>query len=117
MLDGGRVRRRSLDSGIDHSPCQGRKANGLYLQNVGRVLDFSKFEDDTPLPTPLPVPELPAAASPAKVVVSKPSIASTSSEQFGDDRMISARNGYLKRNSLEESALMAQGEELLASCK
>ena len=55
--------------------------------------------------------------SPDKVILSKPSIASTSSYQFGGERMIMARKGLLARQSLEESALMAQGEDLLASCE
>lgn len=55
--------------------------------------------------------------SPEKVIHTQPSIASTSSYQFGGERMIKARKGLLERQSLEDSALMAQGEELLASCK
>ena len=55
--------------------------------------------------------------SPEKVIHCKPSIASTSSYQFGEDKIIKARRGLLDRQSLEESVLMAQGEELLASRK
>lgn len=45
-------------------------------------------------------------------IVEKPSIASTSSSQFGGERMIKARRGVLERQSLEESCLIADGEEL-----
>ena len=51
--------------------------------------------------------------SPAKsVVITKPSIASVTSTQFGDERMIRARKGLLERQSLEENCLIADGEEL-----
>ena len=62
--------------------------------------------------------EPPAKESPKEPrLLAQPSIASTSSFQFGGERMIKARQGLLERQSLEESALMAQGEELLASCE
>lgn len=114
MLGGGHVRRRSIDSLVDCSPCQGRKATGLQrqeLEQVGRVLHFGQRADQEPLPEP----DRSSKMSPDRVVLSKPSIASTSSYRFGDDRMIKARKGLLERQSLEDSALMAQGEELLAN--
>lgn len=53
------------------------------------------------------------AVSPAKsVIVTKPSIASVTSTKFGGERMIQARKGLLERQSLEESCLVADGEEL-----
>ena len=70
----------------------------------GRVL---QFEAEPPLRESPKEPRL----------LAQPSIASTSSMQFGGERMIKARQGLLERQSLEESALMAQGEDLLASCK
>ena len=61
----------------------------------------------------------PAKESPGKVsrLMAQPSIASTSSFQFGGERMIKARQGLLERQSLEESALTAQGEDFLDSRK
>ena len=51
--------------------------------------------------------------SPAKsIIVAKPSIASVTSTGFGGERMIKARKGLLERQSLEESCLIADGEEL-----
>lgn len=50
-------------------------------------------------------------------LLAQPSIASTSSFQFGGERMIKARQGLLERQSLEESALIAQGEDLLDACE
>ncbi|KAF7791167.1 hypothetical protein EIP86_002178 [Pleurotus ostreatoroseus] len=108
MLGGGHVRRRSVDIWVEHSPSQGRKATGLQLQHPGRVLDFGSSEDASHHDSEPMV-------SPEKVIVSKPSIASTSSRHFGGERMIKARHGLLERRSLEDNALMAQGEELLAS--
>ena len=117
MLGGGHVRRRSLDSAIDCSPCHGRKTTGLQVQDIGPVLPFEQSDEDEPLPTPLPPPDNMPTVSPEKHILSKPSIASTSSYQFGDERMIRVRRGLLERQSLEDSALMAQGEEFLASRK
>jgi hypothetical protein len=48
-------------------------------------------------------------------IVEKPSIASTSSYQFGGDRMIKAQRGVLERQSLEGNCLSADGE--LSSCE
>jgi len=51
--------------------------------------------------------------SPAKsIVIAKPSIASVTSTKFGGERMIRARKGLLERQSLEDSCLIADGEEL-----
>ncbi|THH16199.1 hypothetical protein EW146_g4403 [Bondarzewia mesenterica] len=52
--------------------------------------------------------------SPNKVrLVEKPSIVSASSYQFGEERMIRARRGLLKTQSLEKSVLMGEREDLL----
>ncbi|KAK6985188.1 hypothetical protein R3P38DRAFT_3450686 [Favolaschia claudopus] len=45
----------------------------------------------------------------------QPSTASTSSSKFGEERMIRARQGLLERQSLEESALVAEGEDFASS--
>ena len=69
------------------------------------------------LPKPDVIEEAEAAeeeeVSPAKsIIVSKPSIASVTSTKFGGERMIQARKGLLERQSLEDSCLIADGEEL-----
>jgi serine/arginine repetitive matrix protein 2 len=85
MFGGGRVRRKSVSSAINASPCA--QANKVVMKR--------------------------------RVVEAQPSIASTSSSnsQFGGERMIKARRGLLQRESLEESALFAEGEDLSFSCK
>lgn len=92
MIGGGHVRRQSISSVIEGSPCvrMGRKKKDL-----NSVYD-----------------------SPGQArIVEKPSIASTSSYQFGGERMIKAQRGLLARQSLEETCLIADGEDLSASCK
>ncbi|KAJ7772927.1 hypothetical protein DFH07DRAFT_913167 [Mycena maculata] len=86
MLGGGHVRRRSIGSLFEASPCvrvEKRK--------------HTAFEDDGP--------------NKARIVT-KASIASTSSSKFGGERMIKATQGLLVRQSLEESCLIAAGEDL-----
>ncbi|KAI0635339.1 hypothetical protein C8Q77DRAFT_1054820 [Trametes polyzona] len=103
MLGGGHVRRRSVSSLVDASPCV-RMERNKHTALPGRVLQFDL--------------EPPAKESPKKnTLMEKPSIASTSSYQFGGERMIKARQGLLERQSLEDSALIAQGEDLLASLR
>ncbi|KAI8973078.1 hypothetical protein BD414DRAFT_447875 [Trametes punicea] len=103
MLGGGHVRRRSVGSLVEASPCV-RVERNKQTALSGRVLQFES--------------EPPAKDSPNKSrLIEKPSIASTSSYQFGGERMIKARQGLLERQSLEDSALMAQGEDLLASLR
>lgn len=106
MLGGGHVRRRSIDSGIGRSPCAlAERTKPKKRQLPSAVLHFDVEE---PIKTD----------SPNKVrLIEKPSIASTSSRQFGGERMIMARKGLLERQSLEDSVLMAQGEDLLNSRK
>jgi len=72
------------------------------------------------LPNPEPVepvvevePAEEEEVSPAKsIVIAKPSIASVTSTKFGGERMVQARKGLLERQSLEDSCLIADGEEL-----
>ncbi|KAJ7831679.1 hypothetical protein B0H14DRAFT_2592484 [Mycena olivaceomarginata] len=88
--EGGHVRRRSIGAGFEASPCvrvEKRKHNA--------------FQDDDKAP------------SKARILT-KPSIASTSSSKFGGERMIKARQGLVIRQSLEESALVAEGEDIMA---
>ncbi|KAI0666503.1 hypothetical protein C8Q78DRAFT_984185 [Trametes maxima] len=103
MLGGGHVRRRSVSSLVDASPCV-RMERHKQAALPGRVLQFDL--------------EPPVKDSPNKSrLIEKPSIASTSSYQFGGERMIKARHGLLERQSLEDSALVAHGEDLLASLR
>ncbi|PIL26963.1 hypothetical protein GSI_10101 [Ganoderma sinense ZZ0214-1] len=105
MLGGGHVRRRSVSSWVDASPCV-RMERKQQAALPGRKLQFDMIEP-------------PAKESPGKVsrLMAQPSIASTSSFQFGGERMIKARQGLLERQSLEESALIAQGEDFLDSLR
>ncbi|KAH8836085.1 hypothetical protein DL96DRAFT_107990 [Flagelloscypha sp. PMI_526] len=86
MLGGGHVRRRSIGSVIDQSPC----------------VRMEKRKHSALQESPAHHPQ----------IVEKPSLASASSFQFGGERMIRAQQGLLQRQSLEESALMAEGEDL-----
>jgi len=68
------------------------------------------------LPKPEPVEEVEPAEeeeiSPGKsIIIVKPSIASVTSTEFGGERMIKAKKGLLDSQSLEESCLIADGEE------
>jgi serine/arginine repetitive matrix protein 2 len=55
----------------------------------------------------------------SRVIETKPSIASTANSiKFGGERMIRAKHGLLERQSLEATALIADGEEdLSTSCE
>ena len=56
--------------------------------------------------------------SPAKArIVEKPSLASASSFQFVSDRMIKAQRGLLERQSLEDSCLIADGQDIINACE
>ncbi|KAJ7234518.1 hypothetical protein B0H12DRAFT_1204744 [Mycena haematopus] len=89
MLGGGdHIRRRSIGSVFEASPCvrvEKRK--------------HTAFQDDDKVPN-------------KARIVTQPSIASTSSSKFGGERMVRARQGLLVRQSLEETALVAEGEDL-----
>lgn len=105
MLDGNHVRRRSINSMIGASPCvRVEKMKHSAVQLPQAILQF-KQEDSN------------RDDSPKNRLLQQPSIASTSSHQFGDERMIMARKGLLERQSLEDSALIAHGEDLLASLR
>ncbi|TCD61190.1 hypothetical protein EIP91_008796, partial [Steccherinum ochraceum] len=115
MIGGGRapVRRRSVESLMDASPLyrtgvDRKERKKESLDKVGRVLDFGPIPEEK---VPSPRKESPLKSR----LIERPSIASTSSHQFGGERMIKARKGLLERQSLEDSAIMAQGEDLLSS--
>ena len=86
------------------------------LQKIACVLTFNQGEDMSPSPPPLPRLPPPSTVNKSPLAP-KPSITSTSSLQFGEERMIKAKQGLLERQSLEESALVAQGAEILTNCE
>ncbi|KAF8957811.1 hypothetical protein BDZ97DRAFT_2061970 [Flammula alnicola] len=92
---GGHVRRRSIEA----SPCPHvEKRKHSALQGIHMYKGQDQYE------------------SPNKArIVEKPSIASTSSFQFGGEQMIKAQHGLLERQSLEDSCLIADGEELISA--
>ncbi|KAH7906866.1 hypothetical protein BJ138DRAFT_568044 [Hygrophoropsis aurantiaca] len=103
MLGGGHVRRRSVGSMIGASPCvrvEKRKHNDAEQ----RFHLKSELDDAYDSPNK------------ARVIEAKPSIASTTrSFMFGDERMIRAKHGLLERQSLENTALIAEGEDASTS--
>ena len=86
------------------------------LQKIARVLTFDQGDDMPPPPPPLPKSPPPSTVNKSPLAP-KPSIASTSSLQFVEERMIKAKQGLLERQSLEESALVVQGAEIFTNCK
>lgn len=113
MLGGGRVRRVSLGSVMQQSPCARAEKKGGKKKRPA-------MPKTSILPKPEPIESVTEAetteeegVSPAKsIIITKPSIASVTSTKFGGERMIQARKGLLERQSLEESCLIADGEEL-----
>ncbi|KAH9487444.1 hypothetical protein JR316_0001520 [Psilocybe cubensis] len=101
MLGGGHVRRRSVGSIVEASPCvRVEKRKHSAVQDLGSHFYKGKEHYESP--------------NKARIV-EKPSIASTSSFQFGGERMIKAQRGLLERQSLEEHCLVGDGEDLSAS--
>ncbi len=93
MLGGGHARRRSIGSIIEASPCV-----RIEKRKHANVQECKVYKNNQ---------------SPNKArIVEKPSIASTSSFQFGGERMIRAQRGLLERQSLEDSCLIADGEDI-----
>src|SRR5271155_3816899 len=97
MLGGEHVRRQSIGSFIEASPCvrmEKRKHSGVQKFKLGQddLYDSNKKTH----------------------ITEKPSIASTSS-QFGGERMIKAQ--LLEQQSLEDHCLSADGEEMSSSCQ
>jgi hypothetical protein len=107
MLGGGHVRRRSVGSMIEASPCR----------QVEKRKHMASDASDAPQPSARrKVDDYESPKS--RVLESKPSIASTAySEKFGDERMIRAKHGLLERQSLENTVLIAEGEDLSKSCE
>ncbi|TFK19266.1 hypothetical protein FA15DRAFT_709141 [Coprinopsis marcescibilis] len=111
MIGGGHVRRRSIGSMIDASPCVRIEKRRPRQRTTARMV----YHGTQLVRVDAKGNELELAPSPKKqkmaTLVEKPSIASTSSFQFGDDRMIKAQRGLLERASLEDNCLVADGED------
>ncbi|KAG2365179.1 hypothetical protein BDR07DRAFT_1470529 [Suillus spraguei] len=102
MLGGGHVRRRSVGSMIEASPCR-QVEKRKYMASDAPQLNSHHKGDDYQSPK-------------SRVLETKPSIASTAySEKFGDERMIRAKHGLLERQSLENTVLIAEGEDDLSA--
>lgn len=99
MIGGGHVRRRSVGSVIEASPIV--RAVGHLGKRKNAALGSVKDGSDKGHVR----------------IIEKASIDSTSSSKFGGERMIRATKGLLERQSLEESCLIAEGEDLSASCE
>lgn len=105
MLGGGHVRRRSVGSMIEASPCRQVEKRKYVASEAPQPNSCRKGDD--------------YASPKSRVLEAKPSIASTAySVKFGDERMIRAKHGLLERQSLENTVLIAAGEEdLSTSCE
>ena len=106
MLGGGHVRRRSVGSTLEASPCvraEKRKHDG-HLRHIHHR---TPSDDDY---------NYSADASPNLArIIEKPSMSSMQSYRFGDVRMERAQKGVLRRESLEESCLSGEGEDTSTS--
>ncbi|KAF7982388.1 hypothetical protein HWV62_28475 [Athelia sp. TMB] len=96
MLGGGHVRRRSVASVIETSPCVRveKKIQKAQPPKMDAYFDSPNHE---------------------ACIVEKPSI--SSSYKFGGERMIRAQQGLYERRSLEESCLVAAGEDISMSLR
>lgn len=95
MLGGGHVRRRSVASVIEASPCvrvEKRKQSALEAFAARKAALHNSSNE-------------------ARVDV-KPSIDSTAPHKFGGEHMIRAQRGVYERRSLEDSCLTAEGEDM-----
>ncbi|KAI0266456.1 hypothetical protein BC834DRAFT_129548 [Gloeopeniophorella convolvens] len=97
MIGGGHVRRLSVDSYVDGSPIFSRVGKRKLLpvrRPHSRMMASDKGLFDSP--------EVPQTTN-------RDSIVSTTSETFGEERMMSAQHGLFSRASLEEHCLSADG--------
>jgi hypothetical protein len=97
MLGGEHVRRRSIGSSFEASPCfraEKQKRKHADFENA----DVYGYNTGSP--------------NKARLLHRESSMSSKS--KFGETRMSLARNGLLHRNSLEDSCLSAEGEEDLS---
>ncbi|KAI6028122.1 hypothetical protein EDC04DRAFT_164044 [Pisolithus marmoratus] len=104
MLGGGHVRRCSVGSMIEASPCVRMERRKQLPNDLMPEPVFKRAKGDYETPDK------------SRVIESKPSIASTiNSFKFGDERMIRAKHGLLERQSLENTVLVAEGEDTSGS--
>ena len=96
---GGHVCHQSISSLVEASPCI-----CVEKQKHSAAQGISIYPD---------LYDLPNKAR----IVENPSIDSTSSYQFGGDQMIKAQQGVLEWQSLEDSCLSADGEEMVSACE
>jgi serine/arginine repetitive matrix protein 2 len=96
---GGYVRRRSVGATFEASPCVKfeKKRKHANLQDMVYPPAYDDGNKDS---------------SNKARIIEMPSIMSTSSSKFGGERMIKAQRGLLARESLEDSCLIAEGEDL-----
>ncbi|KAF8839757.1 hypothetical protein BDN67DRAFT_736710 [Paxillus ammoniavirescens] len=106
MLGGGHVRRQSIGSMIGGSPCVRVERRKNIITDPPETV-FSRIKNVRPDDYESP--------EKSRVIESKPSIASTLNSKFGDERMIRAKHGLLERQSLENTVLVAEGEDHSAS--
>jgi len=103
MLGGGHVRRQSMQSVVEASPCiRIEKRKHYDIQGTIRGIRVKDVEEYR---------ETPSKAR----IIEKPSIASASpisDFSFGEESMIKARQGLLAREGLEEGCLIGEGEEV-----
>jgi serine/arginine repetitive matrix protein 2 len=107
MIGGGHVRRLSIGS-LEGSPCVRIEKEKRMMSHIKGIKGVNLADRLASMREVTEEPE----SSPR--IVEKPS---TSSFQFGDDRMEQARKGVLKRDSLEMGCLSADGEDTSLSCK
>ncbi len=115
MLGGGRVRRRSIDSGIERSPCINRvRKKNTALQHLARVLRFDQPEDESPDRMPSLTPDNSPHNVPERSATN--SVASTSSEDLHDDEPdFMTRQGLFSLPNVDN--LVTRGKEVQLPCK
>lgn len=104
MLGGGHVRRRSIGSVFEASPCvrvekRMHDAQVKYRRDVPMEQDEKSYIEDSP--------------DRARLIEK----ASLVSHKFGEGRMVLAQKGLLERQSLEDSCLSGEGEDSSTSCE
>lgn len=140
MLGGGYVRRRSIGSTFEGSPCA-RAEKRHHSNYAGRVLAripsgdvFNNFGqeymEDAPMAeecedlpdldrveAELDEPEAEQNINKSQESVVSSNRSSVSGHYFGEGRMDMARRGLLERQSLENCCLSAEGEDTTTSSK
>ncbi|KAH0826465.1 hypothetical protein J3R83DRAFT_5466 [Lanmaoa asiatica] len=109
ILGSGHVHRRPVTSMIGGSPRIQAERRKNVLSNPPEVV-FDRIKNTQPVVGYKSLKTTP-------VVESKPSIASTNLFKFGDEHMICARHGLLKRQNLDNAVLMGDGEDLPGSVR